>query len=818
MNLYPLASQSLLSVLRLSFLTLIFAFAGRSSVQADFLIDRVDRLGDGQLSIRYPSGLGALFILDHAGSPEGTYSPLLTNSGVSASGQFTLSTAFDESQGFYRIRRYSNPTAFAHNISAGTSHTVAVMRNGTLLAWGDNSNGQLGDGTYVARSAPTPIGTNSDWCAVAAGTSHTLGLKTGGTLWSWGDAGLLVNCCSLVPVQVGTDSDWSAITTSRDTYALGFSSSFGLKRDGSLWAWGDGTQGQLGGGVRAVVSEPFRVDARNDWAAVFPAPRHTLGIRTDGSLWAWGLINGHNTPVQLGTDMDWVSAAAGEDAASETDDQRLFSLALKSDGTLYSWGGNVYGQLGNGTFTPVAIPTPADPSLRWSQIVAGSTHCLAISLEDGSPWVWGGGTLGQLGDGRFRSSSVPTRLPWSGVAALSAGAFHSVMALSDGTLLSWGSDLYGQLGDARPVRFTNPTRVGAGTNWSTATAGAKFTAALDDAGRLFTWGLNADGQLGLGDDVSRDAPDPVGAPSFVLSSVSVGRNHTLAVENDGTLWAWGDNSFGKLGIPDAVMTHAPTQVGAENDWKRVVAGYDHSFAIKQNGSLWAWGQNYRGRLGLDEISATNSPTRVGSGNDWATVCTGFAHSIGLKTNGTLWALGTNDVGQLGTGSVRDGRIPLQIGSDEDWALVTAGRNFTVAIKMDGTLWAWGDNSEFQLGISGTSSTNLPALVSIAPDWVAISAGNSHCLGLRSNGALWGWGRNDENQIDASGAKVRFPRQIGSSLDWTRISGGYTHSVGVQKDHTLWFWGADSYGEAGQPRVYGPAAIGNKPVWSAPCRP
>ncbi|HPX18784.1 MAG TPA: hypothetical protein PKW43_08440 [Deltaproteobacteria bacterium] len=240
-----------------------------------------------------------------------------------------------------------------------------------------------------------------------------------------------------------------------------------------------------------------------------------------------------------------------------------------------------------------------------------------------------------------------------------------------------------------------------------------------------------------------DDDDVVAAEQVIVwSSADAGGWHNLGLKSDGTLWAWGDNNQGQLGLGDWRERFAPERVGADADWVSVSAGGLHSLALRANGTLWAWGCNLSGQLGTGnfwQIRSLPAQTHI-AGTDWVAASAGELHSLGLKTDGTLWACGNNERGQLGDGTAQNRSRFTQVGADTDWVAVSAGGMHTLALKADGTLWAWGDNRRGQLGFDGSEAVYLPGKVTDETDWKAISAGREHSLALKTDGTLWAWGQ------------------------------------------------------------------------------
>jgi alpha-tubulin suppressor-like RCC1 family protein len=367
---------------------------------------------------------------------------------------------------------------------------------------------------------------------------------------------------------------------------------------------------------------------------------------------------------------EWLAVAAGS----------YTTLALKRDGTLWTWGLDDYGQLGWGTCDVVPHPTPHRVGHRrgWAVLSAGYGSSFAVRA-DGTLWAWGnnsdfGGNLGLGAAGKVIVHSLtiprdrwsPTRVGRADDWAAPFGGFqHAVATKKDGVLWGWGANYYGALGPqgSASVDFT-PTQVSQGGGYATAAAGGDFSLAVKRDGSLWASGSNIYGQLGLGDTAERHRLTMVGRDRD-WTAVSAGLGHSLALKADGSLWAWGTNNFGQLGVGDTTPRLSPTQVGSETDWAQVVCLGHHDLALKRNGTLWAWGENGFGQLGVGDTVDRHSPTQVGGSRDWAALGAGSAdsyHSLALRRDGTLWAWGLNKFGQLGLGDTADRHVPSEVGA------------------------------------------------------------------------------------------------------------------------------------------------------------
>lgn len=311
-------------------------------------------------------------------------------------------------------------------------------------------------------------------------------------------------------------------------------------------------------------------------------------------------------------------------------------------------------------------------------------------------------------------------------------------------------------------------------------------------GTLWAWAYNSRGQLGLGDTTDRLVPTQLGTDTdwaSVAAGGYAGIGHSLALKDDGTLWAWGHNYYGQLGLGDTSNRTAPVQVGADTDWVSIAAGQGHSLAVKADGTLWAWGSNWAGQLGLGDVTNRSIPTRVGKDTDWVQAAGSSYSSYAIKTSGALYSWGYNAYGQLGLGDATTRTAPMQVGTDTDWTTVRCGESFAIGIKSTGTLWTWGDNASGQLGHGGTTARNTPWQVGTDTDWAEASGGFRHVIAVRTSGTLWSWGENYAGNLGVGDLNVRaVPTQVGAGSGWTYPMAGVNDSGALKADGSAWLWG------------------------------
>ncbi len=632
------------------------------------------------------------------------------------------------------------------------------IRNGTLWAWGSNSSGQLGDGTGTDRFIPTKIGSDNRWISISSTYQYAHAIKSDGTLWSWGYGQLgLGYINSSAPAQVGTDNKWVKVSA-------GVGYSMAIKSDGTLWGWGYNNSGQLGDGSTTMQTYPKKI--------------------------------GNDTWI----DIEVVTSTTGVE----------FTHGIKSDGTLWGWGANSFGQLGDGSTTDRLSPVQIESDNKWVKMAHDGTSFHGIK-SDGTLWACGYNS-GLFGNGTTASSSTLVRIgtdnKWVDIDATE----HVLALKSDGTLFAWGPNNYGQLGDGTTINLTTATQIGSDNKWVSIACGDAHSSGVKVDGTLHTWGYNSNGQIGdNNNNIDKHSPTSI-TINVTLDSwqtIASGNYFTLGIKSNGTLWAWGANGSSQLGDGTTTNRNCPIQIGSDNKWIVASGGNLHAHGIKSDGTLWGWGFNSNGQLGDGTTTNRTTPVRIGLDNTWIGVTDGDNFTIAIKSDGTLWAWGLNTGNQLGDGSTTQRTSPVQIELDTKWVNISAGTSHVVALKSDGTLWCWGTNGSGQVG-NGTM-TNQSSPTKIGPDnnWKQVSAGGSHTLGLKSTGTLWSWGNNTSGQLgDGSSTQRTIPVQVGSDIDWTLVSAyRFKSSEALKVNGTLYAWGDNGYPQLGD----GTSTNRNSPV-------
>jgi alpha-tubulin suppressor-like RCC1 family protein len=726
-------------------------------------------------------------------------------------------------------------------VSAGRLHTTAIKTDGTLWVWGRNTSGQLGINNTSQRLTPvTTFAGGTDWKQVSAGY-HTTAIKTDGTLWSWGENNygqLGINDTTNRSTPVTTfagGTDWKQVSGN-------FRHTAAIKTDGTLWTWGYGNQGQLGKGNYVppnfgVLTPVTTFAGGNNWAdtatgepeelyTLSAGYNHTTAIKTDGTLWTWG----RNYRGELGTNNTItrstpVTTFAGGTNWKQVSAGSIHTAAIKTDGTLWTWGYNSYGNLGtNNTITRSTPVTTFAGGTDWKQVSAGNRYTSAIKT-DGTLWVWGRNTSGQLGtsDTIHRSTPVTTFAGGTNWKQVSSGVFHTTAIKTDGTLWTWGRGNEGQLGKFYEQLdiLTPVTTFAGGTNWAdtatgepeelyTLSAAIGHTGAIKTDGTLWIWGLGTSGQLGTNDTITRSTPVTTFAGGTNWKQISVGNSYTAAIKTDGTLWVWGSTGNGQLGTNNFNSNAPVTTFAGGTNWKQVSCstGYwPHTAAIKTDGTLWLWGENNNGRLGNNDQSTSSGVgdiniqtpiTTFAGGTNWKQVSVSNAFSAAVKTDGTLWVWGAGTNGRLGTNDTSEKRTPVTtFAGGTNWKQVSAGSFHTTAIKTDGTLWTWGFNYNGYLGTNDTTNRSTPVTTFAGgTNWKQVSSGGRHTTAIKTDGTLWSWGRNNTGQLGINNKISRFTpvTTFAGGTNWKQVSAGDSYTIALRDDGVnkqLYLWGVNT---------------------------
>jgi alpha-tubulin suppressor-like RCC1 family protein len=481
------------------------------------------------------------------------------------------------------------------------------------------------------------------------------------------------------------------------------------------------------------------------------------------------------------------------------------SLFIDPSGSLFVWGDNAYGELGDGTNTQ-QLSRKNLSFTNNTQVAAGKQFSLLLQ-SDGSIWTWGRDDVGQLGNGQTTTSTTTYRTrakmgtanDWRFVAA---GSTHALAIKYDGSLWGWGDNSKGQLGiTGNPIK--SPTRIGSRNDWVQVAGGTSFTVALAADGTIWTTGDNTNNQLGRTGTTTTLGQVVTGDSTNLFTQISAGASHVLALEDDGSVYGWGLNDKYQLTSKVTTASQATPLSLSGGPYRKISAGAVDSVAIRWDGVLIGWGNNAAGELCIpNDTSQKKTPTTMSSASTLGQyVAAGNQVTMLLDANGTLQTCGLGTNGQLATGNKANKSTVQTVATVQKPGLVGAGTGTAYSIDANGMLSIWGDNQWGQFG-TGYSSPNLspePEEVPIGGSWLYVTGAEKHTIGINANGKLYTWGTNvigDLGTPSIPDGEMSGPIEILSGKKLLRATAHYEDSLALTADGRLWGWGDNSEGQCG----------------------
>ncbi len=619
-----------------------------------------------------------------------------------------------------------------NSISAGAFHTCAIDTEGKAYCWGWNGYGQLGVETETETdfsSVPVSVDTagimnGRKLVFISAGTFHTCAIDIEGVVYCWGYYIYLGNGDLtpadiddvLLPVKV----DISGVLKDKKLVAVDTDDSHtcAIDNEGKAYCWGDGRSGQLGDGTEwTVISEdrflPVEVNVDGvlkgkKLVSIAVGDEFSCSLDSDGSAYCWG--DGENGQFGNGVER-YSSVPVMVEKNGVLKGKKLISIAtgdshtctVDSEGKAYCWGYNAGGQLGYGfgwdsSFLPLSVDDSALKNKEFLEIDAGIVHTCALDSEN-KVYCWGYNYYGQLGNGSaaiedesydlpedayisFSPSEVDAsgKLNGKKIVSINTGDYHTCVIDSDGAAYCWGCNEYGQLGNGGSAdHYTLPESVvttGAinGRELVSISAGVNHTCAVDKEGSVYCWGENSNGQLGDGTRSESRIPVKVDESGVMngreLISVSAGGFHSCAVDEEGSVYCWGNNNYGQLGDGTAEDSDVPVHVDTKGVLKNkkiiaVSAGYYSTCAVDSEGKAYCWGYENHGQIEeTAEPDFSNIPTSVDttgvmSGKKIVSIAAGCEHSCAVDSEGSAYCWGVREDGRLGDGRYFQSFVPVE---------------------------------------------------------------------------------------------------------------------------------------------------------------
>ena len=418
------------------------------------------------------------------------------------------------------------------------------------------------------------------------------------------------------------------------------------------------------------------------------------------------------------------------------------------------------------TVTPGTITENGDPSAGAQTIALSGTTYLSTTITWPDSVQWNGGSAPTL---ISAASSTAERQQFEFITRDTGLNWYAWETFKNDPLnlqlFSWGSNANeGQLGQNDRTDRSSPTQIGSEGKWHAASGNANGQAAIKSDGTIWAWGDNSSGQLGQNDKTLRSSPVQVGTNKN-WKSLQLGNNTCWALTTGGTMYCWGINPDGQYGSGNVIPRSSPIQIGETGIWSSIQqAGNGTGAAFKTDETLWRWGANNNGELGMNDRTYYSSPIQIGTGT-WKSFGGGKEFNLAVDGDGKLWAMGRNQVGQLGLnqgGPSARQSSPTQVGTGTDWASVTGGKYWSAALKTDGSLYAWGVNNNGNLGQNSrlpSDNTGISSPVQIPGTWSQIRGNNSGFVGGKSDGTMWVWGYNNPGTL---GLNTGYPSDPGRS--------------------------------------------------------
>lgn len=694
-------------------------------------------------------------------------------------------------------------------VNSGFQHSCAIKSDGTAWCWGSGSVGQLGDGSTVTSSnAPVAVSGGATWKAITTGFTHTCGIKSDDTAWCWGGANYLgdgTSNQSAIPVQVAGGGTWKKISA-------GQMHSCGIKSDDTAWCWGFEFYGALGNNAATATFRlsPIAVVGGHTWKEIGTGDMQTCAIKSDDTAWCWG----YQSDGRLGNNVGFGGALATPTAVTGGFTWKTISVknstacAVRSNDAGYCWGYGSYGNRGDGT-TGQAGPNPVAilGGHTWKNIDAGFLHTCGIK-SDNTIWCWGYNGQGQLGNNNTTQQTSPVTLTSGGAwKSVSAGRDYTCgIKTAGGQIFCWGTNALGQIAAGPEIGNRDaPDTVTGNATWTAISTAHRHSCGLQSDGSAWCWGYDSQQQLGNG-ATSADQPSPVAVTGgSVWKAISNGIGHSCGIKSDDTIWCWGENSSGELGTGATGAAQAdPVALSGGGTWKQVSAGLTATCGIKTDDTAWCWGSDISGKLGNGAAGNATAPAQVTGGGTWKNISMGFYNACGIKSDDTLWCWGDDGSGQLGNGATTGAQPdPVAVTGGATWKSVSVSYFYACGIKSDNSAWCWGYDAQHQLG-NGASTASQPDPVAVngGHTWKKISAGYQTACGIKSDNTAWCWG-TDATFMIGNGAITGFQDSpamvIGGSL-WQDISAADgnpgTHVCGLTTSGIALCWGTNTFGQLG----------------------
>ena len=690
-------------------------------------------------------------------------------------------------------------------ISAGNLITLAIDKNGLTWAWGLNVNGVLGINSTTNKSTPTSIlGNRKTFCKISVGNTSALVIDKNGQIWGWGYnlfGGLGDNSASNKSTPVSILGNKKTFCEISITYYHTIS----IDKGGQIWTWGYNNLGQLGINSTANRSTPVSIlGDKKTFCKVSSGLFNSLGIDKSGQVWSWG----YNVFGQLGNSSTTnrctpVSIHGTKKTFCKITSGYYHTMAIDKNGQVWGWGYNLYGQLGIGTITSARTPVSILGNKKTFCDIFAKAHTTIAYDNYGYIWGWGLNSFGNItnNDGLIKITPVSIYNNNKTFCKISTGFNTSLSIDKNGLVWGWGYNNQGQIGDnSDTVRYTPVSILGTLKTFCNITGGRLSSGGIDKNGLVWGWGYNGVGMLGNNSTTAVRTPVSVLGNRKTFCQISFGYYTLMGIDKNGLVWGWGNNPYGQIG--DSSITNRSTPVsilGARKTFCQISSGYWHSAAIDKNGRVWCWGSNNYGQIGDNTVTSRRTPVSIlGATKTFCEIDTSFHHTLAIDKNGKVWGWGYNNYGQLGNNSLVSARTPVLIAGSKTFCQIRAGYMYSMALDNNNNIWSWGFNGNGQFGTVLNPNVSTPVVIGQNRCYCLISAGRDHSLSVDDDGLIWGWGNNSNGQIgdNSISGKLTPVSVLGNKKTFCQIGSGNNYTVAIDKNGNIWGWGVNQYGEVG----------------------
>lgn len=666
------------------------------------------------------------------------------------------------------------------SVAIGEKHVLQIS-DGKVYAMGDNSRGQLGIAGIAKAEDFTEVEGLNNIISVDAGIVYSIALAEDGTVYTWGDK-LYESGYTSVPHTIPNLPSMKKISAGAENVLM-------LDIDGNVWSFGANKNYETG----SASGVPSQVTFDLEFIDIASGGAHSIALEADNEIWGCGKNDKGQTGVGGGEVIyTFQQADIFEIEAIQAGNNH--TLALKKDGRVCAWGDNSHGQVGVNCANEIGWnPEIIGPILAQSIYARGDSN--VVYDTEGKIYSFGRNDYGQLGR---KTDSVYTNIPevasnLQGINDMSMNTYTAFAVDESGTLVNWG-----RMANSENIQPYTLRRVKTPFKVKTIDAYRSQALAIDDGGQVLAWG---EGYFADGTDAMKVQNYPVTIKGISNPvQVSRGKNHNLVLDKNGDVWGWGSNSGNPMNHKAGKLRVA-MKIEGITDVKQVAAGTEFSIFLKKDGTLWGVGKNSSGQLGQGNTTNVPAITQITDKNDFIKVSVGENYAAALAEDG-LYLWGGNAKGQLGNGTKTNNPVPAKaefaLEADEKIIDVSAGIDFCMALTNKGNVYTWGDNGSGELGQGDKLAVYTPVLVKGLSDIVSISAGKSSAVALASNGKIYGWGYASNGILAVSSGSISLPRELSAfqNANTAAINLGYDFAVGVTYDGKLYTCGNNMSGQTG----------------------